>query len=202
MSAARPAARPKMSRSELMSHVLSQTADRTLLHAPLLIVGVRGYYRDTMGAKGRNDRAIYDDALFVVSDDAFVAFNGNTDPGGYRKGKGFGAGKGMASLNPGVWKAYRLDMHKRGAKGQHEALCQRAAPVTVTRDGNPPYPDTGMFGINIHRGGWNSTSSAGCQTIPPDQWPAFIATVTDQAKRLFGAAWRQEVIPYVLLEGV
>jgi lysozyme len=59
-----------------------------------------------------------------------------------------------------------------------------------------------MFGINIHRGGWNGTSSEGCQTIPPDQWPAFIATVTDQVKRLAGAGWRRETITYVLLEGV
>jgi len=202
MTAARPAARPKMSRSELLGRVLAVHPDRGLLNAPLLIVGVRGYYRDTMGAVGRNDRAVYDDAIFVVTPDAFVAFNANTDPSGYRKGKGFGAGKGMASLNPGVWPVYRLDVHKRGAKGAHEALCQRAGVVTVTRDGDPPYPETGMFGINIHRGGWGSTSSEGCQTIPPDQWPAFIATVTDQAKRIAPAGWRREVIPYVLLEGV
>lgn len=202
MTVARPADKPKMMRAELLGRVLSAHADRALLDAPLLIVGVRGYYRDTLGAVGRNDRAVYDDALFVVTAEAFAAFNANTDPSGYRKGKGIGAGKGMASLNPGVWRVYRLDIHRAGTKGAHEALCQRAGVVTVTRDGDPPYPETGMFGINIHRGGWNSTSSEGCQTIPPDQWPAFIAMVTDQAKRLFGAAWRREVIPYVLLEGV
>jgi lysozyme len=141
---------------------------------------------------------MYDDALFVVTDDAFVAFNGNTDPSGYRKGAGTGAGKGMASLNPGVWPVYRLDLHQ----GKYLALCQRAGQVTVTRDGTPPYPDTGMFGINIHKGGINGTSSEGCQTVPAAQWPAFIALVTDQAKRLFGEAWKQQAITYVLLDGV
>lgn len=201
MTAARPAARPKMTRAALMA-IVAQRHGAQMLSVPLLIVGVRGYYRDTMGAVGRNDRAIYDDAIFVVADDAFVAFNANTDPSGYRKGRGTGAGKGMASLNPGVWPVYRLGVHRAGTKGGHEALRQDGGPVTVTRDGTPPYEDTGMFGINIHRGGWNSTSSAGCQTIPPDQWPSFIALVTDLTKRLAGAAWRRETIPYVLLEGV
>lgn len=202
MTAARPAGRPKASRAEVMARVAQRHGAHLLkLTDGVLIVGVRGYYRDTLGAVGRNDRAIYDDAIFVVTPDAFVAFNANTDPSGYRKGSGTGAGKGMASLNPGVWPVYRLDMHRRGAKGQHEALCQRAGPVTVTRDGDPPYEDRGMFGINIHRGGWNTTSSEGCQTLPPDQWPAFIALVTDQVKRVAGATWRRETLTYVLLEG-
>lgn len=201
MTAARPAARPKMTRAALMAEVAQRHGAR-MLEYPLLIVGVRGYYRDTMGAVGRNDRAIYDDAIFVVAPEAFAAFNANTDPSGYRKGKGTGAGKGMASLNPGVWPVYRLGVHRAGTKGGHEALRQDGGPVTVTRDGDPPYEHSGMFGINIHRGGWNSTSSEGCQTIPPDQWPAFITMVTDQVKRLAAATWRRETIPYVLLEGV
>ena len=104
----------------------------------------------------------------------------------------------MASLNPGVWPVYRLDLHA----GKYLAVCQRAGPVVVTRDGTPPYEDRGMFGINIHKGGVNGTSSEGCQTVPAAQWPAFIALVTDQAKRLFGTGWRQGVITYVLLDGV
>jgi hypothetical protein len=196
MPAALPATKPRVTREQLMAAIRQRHPGFT--PGELLVVGVRGYYRDTLGAVGKNDRAMYDDALFVVTDDAFVAFNGNTDPSGYRKGAGKGAGKGMASLNPGVWPVYRLDLHQ----GKYLALCQRAGPVTVTRDGSPPYPDTGMFGINIHKGGINSTSSEGCQTVPAAQWPAFIALVTDQAKRLFGAAWKQQAITYVLLDGV
>ena len=196
MTAPRPGARPRASRTAVMAAVRAahpgfDFADR------LTVVGVRGYYRDGMGAVGRNDRAMYDDALFLISPEAFLAFNGNTDPSGYRKGRGAGSGKGMASLNPGVWPAYRFDLHS----GKYLALCQRAAPVTVTRDGTPPYEDRGMFGINIHRGGVRTTSSEGCQTIPPDQWPAFIATAQDQAKRLYGTDWKREPITYVLLDG-
>ncbi len=196
MTAARPAARPRASRAQVIAAV-KRLYPNVVFDGRLTVVGVRGYYRDTLGAVGRNDRAMYDDALFLISDDAFVAFNGNTDPSGFRAGSGRGAGKGMASLNPGVWPVYRFDLHN----GQYLALCQRAGQVTVTRDGRPPYPDTGMFGINIHRGGVRTTSSEGCQTIPPDQWPAFIATAQDQAKRAYGPDWKGEVITYVLLEG-
>jgi len=196
MAAALPATKPRVSRTQLMEIIRQRHPD--FRPGDLTIVGVRGYYRDTMGAVGRNDRAMYDDALFIVTPDAFVAFNGNTDPNGYRKGAGRGAGKGMASLKPGVWPAYRLDLHQ----GKYLAVCQRSRPVTVTRDGSPPYDDTGMFGINIHKGGINGTSSEGCQTVPPAQWPAFIALVIDQAKRVSGAAWREQPITYVLLDGV
>lgn len=196
MTAPLPAARPRVSRSALIAAVQARHPGYDFA-GRVTVVGVRGYYRDTLGAVGRNDRAMYDDALFIVSDDAFVAFNGNTDPSGYRKGKGAGAGKGMASLEPGLWPVYRFDLHQ----GKYLALCQRAGRVTVMRDGDPPYADTGMFGINIHRGGVNGTSSEGCQTVPAAQWPAFIATAQDQAKRAYGADWKGETITYVLLDG-
>lgn len=191
----RPAARPRLSLAELKARVEAAHPGHDFA-GKLTVVGIRGYYRDTMGAAGRNDRGIYDDALFVVSDNAFVAFNGNTDPSRVRKGAGRGAGKGMAVLKPGLYRAHRFDLHK----GQYLALCQRAAQVTVIRDGEPPYPDTGMFGINIHRGGNTTTSSEGCQTIPPDQWPAFIALCQAEAKRIYGADWRAEIVTYILLE--
>jgi lysozyme len=70
----------------------------------------------------------------------------------------------------------------------------------VTRDGTPPYPDSGFFGINIHRGSYNGTSSLGCQTIYPTQWDSFINLAVDQTKRYFAAAWKAKVIPYILLE--
>ena len=189
-----PSERPRLSSTALRHRLAKFAIDRSKY--PLLVVGVRGYYRDSMGAPAVNDRGIYDDAIFVESDQATVAFNGNTDPSKARIGKGAGVGKGMASLDPGAWFVHRFDLHK----GQYLALCQRSGAVTVTRDGKPPCKDTGMFGINIHRGGLNGTSSEGRQTIHPSQWESFIGLVADQARRYSGGQWKGKVIPYVLLE--
>lgn len=164
---------------------------------PMFIIGIRGYYLRTMGVPTANDRGIYDDAIIIHTANVTACFNGNTDPSRRREGWGTGANKGMANLNPGLWAAYRFDYHR----GQYLALCQRAAPVTVTRDGSPPYEDTGYFGINIHRGGYNTTSSEGCQTLPPNQWPAFIALAESEAIRIYGnKLWKSSTIPYLLIE--
>lgn len=188
-----PSERPRLSSTELRERIASYAIDRSKY--PVVVVGIRGYYKNSMGAPGVNDRGIYDDALFIESAQVMIAFNANTDPSGYRPGSGTGTNKGMASLNPGAWFVHRFDKHR----GQYLALCQRAGPVTVTRDGNPPYEDTGMFGINIHRGSYNSTSSEGCQTIHPSQWDSFIATAQDQVRRYFPQNWRTRTVPYVLL---
>lgn len=161
-----PLDRPRLSSSEL-DRMLPEI-DRQKW--PLLFGGIRGYYAKSMGGPG-NDRMIYDDCIFIYSANSLTCFNGNVDPNGFKKGKGTGEGKGFANLKAGFWPAYKFDLHK----GQYLALCQRAAAVTVTRDGDPPYTNTGWFGINIHRGGISSTSSLGCQTIPPVQWDAFIS---------------------------
>ena len=154
------------------------------------LVAVRGYYRNTLSG-GKNGRGDFDDALFLVAPECHVAFNGNTDPSSYRKGSGRGSAKGMASLKSGLWRAHKIGLHK----GQYTALVQTAGPVTVIRDGSPNYEDTGHFGINIHRGGVNTTSSLGCQTIPPAQWEAFIALVKSKLKE-----HGQKVMPYLLIE--
>jgi lysozyme len=167
---------------------------------PVFVSGIRGYYQRTMGDPAANDRGIYDDAIFLVSAAFFGSYNGNTDPGGRRPGRGFGAGKGMARLKPGVWNVYRFDLH-RGSAAPYPALCQRAGNVTVVRDGiDGDYEETGSFGINIHRGSWSKTSSLGCQTIYPAQWDSFITSARDQARRFHGASWKSVTIPYVLLE--
>jgi len=184
------ATRPKLAEADVLAKV------RALGIGPrdkLFLVGIRGYYRDTMGKPGVNDRGIYDDAIFIVAPGIhFSAWNGNTDPSRYRNGAGTGAGKGMASLNTGLWRAYRFGLHK----GQYRALVQTGGKVTVTRDGTPPYEDTGYFGINIHKGGYTTTSSEGCQTVHPDQWSAFIDQVDSLAKRLGMSA---ATIPYALV---
>lgn len=186
----KPAARPKLTEAEVMARVAPLGLSN---RDKLFIVGIRGYYRDTMGKVGANDRGLYDDALFIVAPGRhFSAWNANTDPSRARQGEGTGAKKGMAVLKPGLWRAHRFGLHK----GQYRALIQIGGKVTVTRDGNPPYDDTGFFGINIHRGGYNTTSSEGCQTVHPDQWAGFIGKVDELVKALgLGAT----TIPYALV---
>ena len=154
----------------------------------LVLFGCRGYFRDSMGAKGRNDRAIYDDGLFILSPTLFSSFNANTDPSIYRKGSGTGSSKGVASLKAGVW------LYQKGLHRGYQAFTQ-ANKVTVIRDGDPPYEDTGYFGINIHRGGTNSTSSLGCQTLIASQWYEFKNSMYLQLDRL-----KQKKFKYILAE--
>jgi lysozyme len=180
MSTLAPNTRPKLTRSAV-EFILGTHKVRDAV----AIVGSRGYYRDTMGRPGANDRGIYDDAIFVISPEGFVSFNANVDPSISRRG--------IAVLKTGVWR-YKLGIHglSRPAAQRYRALVQ-AGPVTVHRD--DVGDDTGWFGINIHRGGVSTTSSLGCQTIVPGQWPAFIALVEQELKRA-----GQKEVRYVLTE--
>jgi hypothetical protein len=183
-----PPARPEMVRS--FAELLLRRAGVTKLPA---LLGRRGYYRDTMGAPGINDIGIYDDAIVLVTPTAYATFNANVDPAKVRDG--------MAHLEAGVY-SYRIGIHglSRPKKQQYKALVQ-AGDVVVKRDDlddpdhDGPEIDRGRFGINIHRGGYGTTGSEGCQTIHPDQWPAFIALVESEMKR-----HAVDTIPYVLTE--
>lgn len=169
MTSIQPPSKPQALRDKI--EAILKANNINLEAHPLVLVGIRGYYLDSMGAPGKNDRGIYDDALFWITQNSFVAFNGNTDPSRYKKGKGKGSQKGMACLNTGIWK-YKTGMHNGVYK--HAAFIQDA-DVVVTRDGiDGDYQDKGMFGINIHRGG-SGTSSLGCQTLPVNQWDSFKA---------------------------
>jgi lysozyme len=55
--------------------------------------------------------------------------------------------------------------------------------------------ETGYFGINIHRGSDTTTSSLGCQTVPPkqEQWNSFRQLVKSEMKR-FGVKKFQYVV--------
>ncbi len=186
-----PSSKPKLTQAEVEQLLSPLGLDFNKFK--LVVIGIRGYYKNSMGAPNVNDRGIYDDAIFLYSPQLFSSFNGNTDPSIFRNKTS--AQKGIASLQAGVWYAHKFDLHK----GKYMAICQRLADVTVKRDGDPNL-DTGMFGINIHRGGYNTTSSEGCQTIHPDQWESFISSAIDQAKRFYGTDWNKKCIPYVLLE--
>lgn len=204
MSAMLPPAKPRLSLAELEAKIAPYAINRDL--HPMIVVGLRGYYRDTMGASGRNDRGIYDDAICIVTPNVFATFNGNTDPTSEEPRVG------LASLAPGAYYAHRFDLHR----GNYLALCQRAGQVIVHRDLTDSYASgvdhvdyghslgggnwKGDFGINIHKGGYGTTSSLGCQTIYPDQWGGFIELATAEAKRLFKDAWRRTIIPYAIVE--
>ena len=180
-----PASKPKLAPEKVRAIAIEMGLDTKKY--PVYIVGVRGYYLDSMGRKGMNDRGLYDDAIFIVGPDRVIPFNGNTDPNGYRKGKGFGPTKGMATLKPGIHYGWKLDYHK----GLYPALCQRMANVTVVRDGDPPYEDTGYFGINCHRGSYSRTSSEGCQTLPPQQYEEFILVLAIELTLVYGNPIRE-----------
>ena len=165
----------------------------------MFVVGVRGYYLNSMGRRSANDRGIYDDAIFVISPDTFTSFNGNTDPSRYKKG--------VAVLEAPQKITYRPGYHGYNSKWGHQAFRQ-ASDVVVKRDGGvgngkslggDRFTDKGhnRFWINLHRGGHGTTSSLGCQTLPPSQWAAFHSLVKLQLNR-FG----QKTFNYYLVENV
>lgn len=154
---------------------------------PVFLVGIRGYYLNTMGKPGVNDRGIYDDAIILVSPTAYLTCNANCDPSVFRRG--------IATLVPGVhW--YRKGRHgfSKGPGKSYPAFRpdnpQERLPVT--RDGQPG--EHWGIAINIHRGSRTTTSSEGCQTIHPTQWLPFqVLTYAEMDRH------KQTRIPYILL---
>lgn len=151
----------------------------------VIILGIRGYYKKTMGDPAKNDRGIYDDAIFIITPDIFESFNANTDPSVFRKR--------IATLKPGVHR-YRKGNHGI-SKGPGYPALRPATPgekLPVTRDG---VGDSEGIAINIHKGGFKTTSSEGCQTIHPNQWNRFISQVYHWMDE-----YSQRTVPYVLVE--
>lgn len=150
-------------------------------------VAIRGYYKETMGKAGQNDRGIYDDCIALVGLNYFKTFNANTDPSRFKPG--------IATLLPG------LHYYKRGKHGISRPGGGYDAFRPDTPDESLPVKRDGKAGqfkgiaINIHAGGYNSTSSEGCQTIHPDQWKEFqrdaYKLMQDEGQRRF---------PYLLIE--
>ena len=163
-----PHSRPKMSR-ENISRILSHTVPPNELNPNLAyIVGIRGYYLNTMGKRGENDINVYDDAAFVISPDEFHSYNANTDPSFVKR-----KGRFLAKINLGVYTFYRdYHLRSRGKSKMYEALRMYPEGVWIacTRNGKP---STCGF-INFHYGSnrpqnW-VTWSDGCQTIPKTQY--------------------------------
>lgn len=161
-------------------------ADVLLAKDQVVLVGVRAYYLDTMGAPGKNDRGIYDDALIVVSPGGFMTFNANVDPSVFRKG--------IATLPLGVYR-YKPGLHGISRGNPYPAFVP-ANPGKITpatRDGQSGV--TTAVAINIHRGGVNTTSSAGCQTVVPTQWNLFHGMLTTALNKA-----GQSSFPYILAD--
>lgn len=164
--------------------LISKVKDRLKPHTEkiagrgLVLVGIRG-----LNPEVPNQRSLYDDAIFLMSPSLFVQFKANVDPSVFRPG--------IATLKSGCWE-YQVGTHglSKPPSLRYEALVQ-AGKVTVKRDDKGD--DTGYFGINIHRGGYNSTSSEGCQTIYPTLWDPFMGLLKSEVVRL-----KQTKIPYVL----
>ena len=200
MSKILPPTKPRLS-STLLKECL-QKKGYNLNSFDIIIIGIRGYYLQSMGNPTKNDRNIYDDAIYVLTKNVSVSFNANPVPSGYRKGTGKGSNKGMATLKTGLWMAHQFGVHNASKPSRHDALIQIGGTVTVTRDGNPDYDDSGYFGINIHKGVRNSTGSEGCQTIHPDQWDGFYNLVLSEAKRIYGNKFKNKIIPYLLVNNI
>lgn len=205
--------RPQLSRIDALK--IPGVAE--LAAAGPFILGIRGYFKDTMGKPGINDRGIYDDAAFIIGPDAdeYRAFNWNTDPSTTRPG--------MAVLQPGVYnwaKGVHGRHHITGSVGDRGALkwleehpgqdhpdpkyrltywaFRQAGPFAVLRDGQTK-PETATDPahwpwIDGHHGGLNGTSSEGCQTVPLEQWKEF---------REYGYGlmdkYKSKIIPYKLI---
>ena len=176
-----PPSRPQQAKSKTQALLTKARVDDAVA-----LVGIRGYYRDSMGVPGENDRGIYDDAIFLVSQNAYAAFNANTDPSVRRKG--------IAVLKPGVHR-YRKGKHGLSKPGGGYPALRPATPgeqLPVTRDETG---DSMGIAINIHKGGYRTTSSEGCQTIYPSQWESFISLLYSEMDRA-----GQKTIPYLLVE--
>ncbi len=149
------------------------------------LLGIRGYYSKTMGKTPDNERGIYDDCICIIDGNTIYTFNANTDPSVFRKG--------IAKLKPGTY-PYRKGKHHISSPTGYPALrpATEGEELPVTRDGEG---DSFGVAINIHKGGQNTTSSEGCQTIIADQWQEFIDLVYSLMDK-----YHQKTIMYTLVE--
>jgi len=173
----------RLSMDEANKYLLSATKP---ILAPVMVLAIRGYYLNSMGKDGENDRGIYDDAIVLIGPNYYQTYNANTDPRIIKQG--------VAMLLPG-WHEFKQGWHGYGKASGHQAF--RTANVRevlpVLRDGQVGIKE-GVT-VNIHRGGKFNTNSIACQTIVEDQWLEFQRT----AYKLMNAEG-QKTLPYLLVE--
>ena len=154
---------------------------KTLLEKKGYTYFTRGNYNlNIIGVRSNTNKRVtnkFDDVLVVIykdNNDVVVrkCFEITTKPGLYYMNNPTNA-KGTGILVPNQYRGcWEIGFHQ----GKYKALCQRK-PVTVYRDNNrdsvydlePNNTDFGMFGVNIHKAGTNSTQvdkwSAACQVF-------------------------------------
>jgi lysozyme len=169
------------------------------------ILGIRG----AMDTDGVNQVGLYDDALFLITPKGVEGFNANTDPSRLLPGVAQLV-CGTYYYKKGIHGLHHLDLTKpedqrllaqamqtgRDVSSLTYWALRQDSDVTVMRTGDPnPHTDNSQnrFWIDIHRGGYNTTSSAGCQTIHPDQWPDFKSKAYEAMD-----VYNEARIPYVL----
>lgn len=162
-----------------------------VIRQAMLVAKRKGYhifkeYRklNIWGIRSKNESPNkFDDELHVFFNDTtsrfpkweHFVFPITTDPGTYWL-KNPMSPQGTAMLAAGQYvDTYKIDLHR----GKYYALCQRGGNVTVIRDYNRNAildfyngkPETGSFGINIHRANKTGSTleidrySAGCQVF-------------------------------------
>lgn len=154
---------------------------KTLLEKKGYTYFTRGNYNlNIIGVRSNTNKRVtnkFDDVLVVIyrdNNDVVVrkCFDITTKPGLYYMNNPTN-GKGTGILVPNQYRGcWEIGFHQ----GKYKALCQRK-PVTVYRDNNrdsvydlePNHTDFGLFGVNIHKAGTNSTQvdkwSAACQVF-------------------------------------
>lgn len=167
-----------MKRSDVLAHLKVWKLD--LDKEGVLLVGFRtagiGIYNDKLVWIGKEEHEFYE-------------YDANTDPSRYYER--------VATLVGDRVYTYKIGKHGYNRpEGPYDAFRQ-AAPVMVDRYRNgrsyqrEPLADT----INIHRGGETTTSSAGCQTLPPELWNSF----REVGYALLKKYGRQKGFKYLLL---
>ena len=176
------------------------------IDTPVVVGGIRGYYRDSVGRVGFNEFGEWDDALFFFSRDEFQIIRGNTDP--VRMGWNAGVGKPFAVLQPGIsW--MRRGPHRGRKPALRQCTDEEADGLGIPDEGEftvqrswgendrRNYFEKGYFAINVHDSlSEGTTSSWGCQTAPHSTfipWMIRIWELTTAAK--------QSAIPYILING-
>jgi lysozyme len=156
-----PNSRPQLTKEDAIK-IISTSIYYDEYKDGVMLLGLRGYYKKTMGNPLANDFGIYDDAIIVIGKDEYATFNANTDPSVKRPG--------IAQLKIGDY-LYRRGDHHIGKPNAYPAFrpATKNELLPVLRNGKDDFGQA----INIHKGSTFSTSSEGCQTIFPAQYDYF-----------------------------